>query len=173
VAELQNPRHEQFCQLISVGHSPARAYVAVGYSAKTAYTSGPRMLKAPSVSARVAELQRSVAAAAVNRAAIDRDWVLSGLRRIAENGASESARVRALELVGKELGMFVERPAVPWDGDLAKLTTDQLEKVTDSLICQAFEGDQVAIDEVRRELLGAGTPKVIDGLFERVSDAPG
>ena len=123
MAELQNPRHEEFCRWISTGYTPARAYVAVGYSAKTAYTSGPRLLKTPAVSARVAELQQSVVQSAVNRAAVDRDWVLLGLRGIAENGASESARVRAFELVGKELGMFVERPPAPWDGDLTKLTT--------------------------------------------------
>jgi len=35
---------------------------------------------------------------------------------------------RALELIGKELGMFVERNTdVPWDGDPAKLTDGQLE----------------------------------------------
>jgi hypothetical protein len=94
------------------------------------------------------------------------------LARIAENGASESARVRALELVGKELGMFVERPAVPWDGDLTKLTTEQLERVTEQLIEQSYEGQPEVIAAVKREMLGPGRSKVIDGQFERVSDAP-
>jgi phage terminase small subunit len=156
MASLPNPRHEQFCDLIAAGHPPARAYIAAGYSKKTAYTSGPRLLKTPSVSARVAELQRSVAAVAVNRTAIDRDWVLSGLREIAENGSSDSARVRALELVGKELGMFVERPAAPWDGDLSKLTTAQLERVTEQLIEQTYEGQPEVIEAVKHEMLGPG-----------------
>ena len=169
MAELQNPRHEQFCQLISAGHSPARAYVAVGYSEKTAYTSGPRLLKTPTVGARVAELQQTVALSAANRAAIDRDWVLSGLRRVAENGASESARVRALELVGKELGMFAERPAVPWDGDFATLTTEQLEKVVEQLAELAYAGQPEAIEQAKREFLG---PKrnAVEAKFEQVTE---
>lgn len=171
MAELPNPRHEQFCQLICTGHTPARAYVAAGYSEKTAYTSGPRLLKTPTVSARVAELQRSVAHSAGNRAAIDRDWVLSGLRGIAENGASESARVRAFELVGKELGMFVERPPAPWDGDLTKLTNAQLERVTEQLIAQACEGvDPAIVEEVTRELTRARSPQTaIAAQFEEVN----
>jgi hypothetical protein len=37
---------------------------------------------------------------------------------------------RALELIGKELGMFVDRNMdVPWDGDPSKLTDAQLDKV--------------------------------------------
>jgi phage terminase small subunit len=169
MAELLNPRHEQFCQLISAGHSPARAYVAVGYSEKSAYTSGPRLLKTPAISGRVAELQQLVVQSTVNRAAIDRDWVLSGLRRVAENGASESARVRALELVGKELGMFVERPAVPWDGDFATLTTTQLEKVFHQMAELAYAGDQEAIEEAKREFLGAPAVKTVKAQFEQVA----
>ena len=82
--------------------SSGRAYIAAPYAEKTAYPSGPRLLKTPAVRARVIELRHGVTQTAIERAAVDRDWVLSGLRKIAENGSSESARVRAMEF-GQEI----------------------------------------------------------------------
>jgi hypothetical protein len=128
VAVLHNSRHEQFAQLVAAGKTPAEAYAAVGYAPKTAYTCGPRMLKVPSVSARVGELQQTVAQAVAIRTTIDRNKVLAGLWEIAQNGKSESARVRAYELCGKDLGMFVE-PKFDWDGDPRTLTDQQLEMI--------------------------------------------
>jgi DNA-binding CsgD family transcriptional regulator len=152
---LGNLRHERFCQLVAAGHSPAQAYVAAGYSEKTAYTSGPRLLKMPAVNARVAELRQAVAQGAVNRAVIDREWVLSELRQIAENGVSESARVRALELVGKELGMFTNSSdlLIPWDGDLSKLSDRQVEGMTNFFLRQEYGDDVAAIEARKRQAL--------------------
>jgi len=62
--------------------------------------------KKEQVGARIDELQGANAQAAITRAAIDRHWVLSGLWEIAERAVSETARVRAFELCGKELGMW-------------------------------------------------------------------
>ena len=131
MSTLHNSRHEQFAQLAASGRTPAEAYIAAGYAGKAAYTCGPRLLKKASVQARVSELQQTVATAAVIRAALDREFVLRGLMDNALQAQLShewSASNRAFELLGKELGMF--SPAdIPWDGDLATLTDQQLEKL--------------------------------------------
>jgi hypothetical protein len=162
MAELRNPRHEHFCQLVAAGHSPTQAYVTAGYSEKTAYTSGPRLLKTPEVSARVTDLRQMVAQAAVNRAVIDRDWVLEGLRNIAEKGASESARVRALELCGKELGMFVDRSSFLWDTDPSQWTNEQVEIISEALLRKAAAGDPGKMEALRRQAAIEAGVVVID-----------
>ena len=147
MSALHNSRHEQFAHLVASGKTPAEAYVAVGYAGKTAYTCGPRLLKKVSVQARVSELQQTVATAAVTRAALDREFVLRELMDNALKAKQNhewSASNRALELLGKELGMFTQAE-VPWDGDLATLTDQQLEKVSAYFERIAFGGDQAKL----------------------------
>lgn len=170
MAALGNPRHEQFRELIAAGHTPARPYIVAGYSEKTAYTSGLRLLKMPAVRARVIELQHNVAQAAVERAAVDRDWVLPGLRKIAENGSSESARVRALELVGKELGMFKDRLPVVWDGRLESIPKDQLPLVLENLLRQAYGDDPEKLEAGRQKALLEAGAQIIDGKYIDISE---
>jgi hypothetical protein len=158
---LHNSRHEQFAQLVATGKTPAEAYGAAGYAEKTAYTCGPRLLKIPTVNARVAELQRTVAQAVVLRIVIDRHKVRAGLWEIAQKGNSESARVRAYELVGKDLGMFVE-PKFDWDGDPATLTDGQLEKLKCALEKMAVGEEEARVLQQRRELKLEGGGPVID-----------
>jgi hypothetical protein len=91
-----------------------------------------------------------------------RGWVLSELRKIAENGDSENARVRALELCGKELGMFVGPAEVPWDGDLSTLTDEQLDKLAKYL--EKIADPAVVAKAKRRLMLESG--EVIDTTSE-------
>src|SRR5712691_9895161 len=80
ISVLRNPRHEQFAQLVATGKPPAEAYVCVGYSNAGAAASATRLLRNAPARARVKELQQGVAQAAVTRAAIDREYVLAGLK---------------------------------------------------------------------------------------------
>jgi hypothetical protein len=126
---LKNPRHEQFVQLVATGKSPKDSFILAGFSKVGAASCAARLLQVASVGARVEHLTNIVASAAVTRAAVDRDWVLSGLRSIAEDREqSGSARVQAYTKVGEALGVF--RPqgdgGIGWDGDLTKLTWQQL-----------------------------------------------
>jgi phage terminase small subunit len=118
---LSNPRHERFAQELVLGRPASDAYVAAGFR----YNEGNaiRLKGNEKVSARVAELQ-SRAAAAVQ---ISREWVIEHLVENV-NRAMQHVEVkdrqgkttgeykydggvanRALELLGKELGMFVDR----------------------------------------------------------------
>ena len=63
--------------------------------------------------------------AAAERAQLSTDWVLEHLKQEALNAKNDAARVRALELIGKHLAMFVDRHKVDdargmSDGQLAR-----------------------------------------------------
>jgi hypothetical protein len=159
MAALRNPRHEQFAQLIAAGKTPAEAYGLVGYTERTAYTCGPRLLKQVSVRARVDELQQTVAVATVTRISLSREFVLRELMdnaMQAKKNQEWSASNRALELLGKELGMF-NHPEPLWDGDLATLTDQQLERITEQFEKAVYGNDRARLEaDKRRALLKAG-----------------
>lgn len=129
---LSNARHERFAQELAKGKSALEAYEVAGYRPNSGNAA---TLKADqSISTRVAELieeQSEIARAATEMAAerlsIDREWVLGQLVENA-NRAMQAVAVkgndgaatgefryegsvanRALELIGKELGMFIDR----------------------------------------------------------------
>jgi hypothetical protein len=127
VPALKNLRHEQFAQLVATGKSVTESYISAGFSPNGAKVSAYRLLRLAPVKARVDELSVCVSQSAVTRAAVDREWVLSNLKENVERSmrhepVHDSRGVptgefryeggvanRALELIGKELGMFGER----------------------------------------------------------------
>jgi len=76
---LNNPRHEHFATLIASGLDPTNAYIAVGYSRKSAHASANRLQRNATVSARLTELKVAVAERTIEKAAVDRAWVVSRL----------------------------------------------------------------------------------------------
>lgn len=99
---LENPRHEAFAQGLFNDLSADEAYVKAGFKRNRGNAS--RLKANESVAARVAELQALTA----ERAIVDREWVMA---KLVQNAKSDnlSASNKALELIGKEIGMFVER----------------------------------------------------------------
>lgn len=123
---LTNSKHELFAQEIAKGVSGREAYRTAGYTAKSdagADVSASRLLKDAKVAARIAELQEGAA----EKAMISKQWVIERLIENANramqavevkdsegNGTGEykydgSVANKALELLGKEVGMFVDR----------------------------------------------------------------
>lgn len=102
---LDNPRHEAFAQHLARGMSADEAHTKAGFSANRGNAS--RLKANESVMARVAELKAMTA----ERVVVDREWVLAKLIENATNTqeSNPNASNKALELLGKELGMFVER----------------------------------------------------------------
>jgi phage terminase small subunit len=153
-APLKNQRHEHFAQLLAKGEKAARAYVAAGYSKAGAEQSANRLLKDADVCSRIAQLRAAIEAPsrerAIEKAAVDKAWVLYNLTQITKMGmaaepvrdaegnptgeyrANLSAANRSLELIGKELGMFVERKEIR-TGALDGLPADQLKALEDAL----------------------------------------
>lgn len=106
MAALSNPRHERFAQELARGKSASEAYIAAGYEESRSAAS--RLSTNVNVQSRVAELQERAAANVV----ISREWVLEQLvdnAKLAKVAGDIGPSNQALSLIGKELGMFVER----------------------------------------------------------------
>lgn len=118
---LRNRKHELFAQEIALGKPLLVAYVIAGYSEKK--QSASRLAKNADICARVSEIQAKradlmltadtrAATRASNALKIDKQWVMKELLDIAESAKAAGDRgpaLRAAELIGKELGMFVQR----------------------------------------------------------------
>src|SRR5690606_37579871 len=97
-------KQEQFCREYLVVLNATQAAIRAGYSKKTANEQGAQNLAKLSVKKRIQELLAERA----KRTELTADWVVARLRAEAEGsgkGSSPSARVRALELLGKHLGL--------------------------------------------------------------------
>lgn len=142
MAELKNKQYEKFCQYVASGHTKKSAYVAAGYKDNRA--NAALLSKRPEIQARIRELkeQNFMLQGEVCKtlkqieetkgdSVLDKKWVLD---RLVENalasmiGNQRSAANRAFELLGKELGMFVDRSEVHTVGELAKLSDEELIK---------------------------------------------
>ena len=102
------PRQQRFVDEYLVDLNATQAAIRAGYSARTAEQQGPRLLGNVEIAAAVQAAQQ----ARSDRMQITQDDVLRGLRREATltgEGSSHAARVSAWGLIGKHLGMFVER----------------------------------------------------------------
>lgn len=102
------PRQQRFVDEYLLDLNATKAAIRAGYSARTAEQQGPRLLGNVEIAAAVQTAQQ----ARSERLQITQDTVLSGLRREATltgEGSSHAARVSAWGLIGKHLGMFVER----------------------------------------------------------------
>lgn len=130
---LRMSRRERFARLVAAGATVEAAYRAAGYRARgreSRYrTLGKRLLAAPEIAARVAELSRSSGDDSPGRA-----WVMARLVETAERALQAvpvtdrkgaptgeyvyqgSVALRALELLGRELGMFSDRKEPPASG---------------------------------------------------------
>jgi hypothetical protein len=133
---LPNPRWERFAQELAKGQPATRAYVLAGYRSNSGNAS---TLKAQqSVSKRVMELlahREEIEAKGIARA-IEQRGITSGdvMAMLIEDHDSARAKgqfgaaIRAAELLGKELGMFVERRELRIEDRLAAMTPEQREE---------------------------------------------
>ena len=102
------PKQHHFCIEYLKDRNGKAAAIRAGYSPNAAAQQAYELLKQPKIRAVVdAEQQDSL-----DRVRVDRDWIIERLKIEAEEAETDGARVRALELLGKEHGMFVERKKV-------------------------------------------------------------
>ena len=117
---LLNQQHETFSQEIAKGTGVAKAYVVAGYPPNKGNAYRLRLRKG--VAARIAELTtaRSEMAArealtAAERAGLDHFWVMRRLRTnavLAARRGDTAASNRAAELIGKHMGMFIDKKQI-------------------------------------------------------------
>lgn len=102
------PRQAAFIREYLLDLNATQAAIRAGYSEKTAYSQGQRLLKNAEIQEAVQEAQAERA----ERLELTQDDVLKGLLLEAMRegeGSSHSARVAAWGHLGKHLGMFTDK----------------------------------------------------------------
>ena len=153
-----DPQQEKYAQLRAIGTPPKECIEQVGLPIKnpTLYEH-----KNPAIVARIKLLQDAAAEEVVERIKVDKEWVIAQLLRQYEaNGtivrafdkmgnetnAPQKANeaLKALELLGRELGMFVEKKEIRVehfegvsDAELTRIATELAGKLG---IGQSVEG---------------------------------
>lgn len=99
------PKQERFIQEYLVDCNATQAAIRAGYSAKTAASIGDENLRKPEIKDVIELRLRNLAA----KTETDAEWVRRRLKEEADDFSefsSHSARIRAIELVGKINGVF-------------------------------------------------------------------
>ena len=128
---LKNSKHERIAQGLAQGLSASQSYIQAGYKPNRANAS--RLQRTSSISQRVAEIlqqrdniaEQSIAEA-IKKTALTKEWVIERLvENVNRSMQAEAVMIageptgeyvyngtvanKSLELLGKELGMFIER----------------------------------------------------------------
>lgn len=147
MAALENKRYERFCQEYVVDYNGTQAAIRAGYKEKSARSQASDLLTNPNILARVRELQHEQ----VERLAVTQDYVVLQLLETYQKCLEETpvmkfdpdtgqmeetgkyqfdsrGALRALELLGKHLGMYNDKLQVT-----GKVDTGQLDNVLKQL----------------------------------------
>lgn len=97
-------KHKCFCEEYLVDLNATQAAIRAGYKEKTARSQGQRLLTNVDIQKYIAELQKKQS----ERTGITADTVLKELEKIAltDTEISGKEKIKALELLGRHLGMF-------------------------------------------------------------------
>jgi len=154
---LKNAKHEHFAQLLVAGSQAKAAYIVAGFSPNGAKQAAAKLLTRTDLADRIAYLRQQKEAmhqqavqTVIAEAALDKAWVLKRLSRIVDMGmaaepvkdaegnpvgeykANLQAANKALELIGKEAGMFIDRKEIR-TGELDGLGHDELKQLREAL----------------------------------------
>ena len=157
---LKSSKHEYFAHQVANGIKPVDAYVAAGYSPNGADQSSSKLLKKTEVAARVAEIAETIADRAMDKAAIDKAWVMKELVEVVQmakaydpvisKDGTNSGEVKqnlaaantALSLIGKELSMFVDRSKVDVDMKLTEMSPEKRKARIKELKTKLYGSDK-------------------------------
>ncbi|MDH3700044.1 MAG: terminase small subunit [Alphaproteobacteria bacterium] len=113
---LANVRHEIFCGLRAEGKTATAAYIEAGYSEGGARANASRLIANENIMARILEIRTEITDKTVEKAGLTETFIIDGLREIVETCSNPTSKawhpqaaIRALELLGKKLGLWVVR----------------------------------------------------------------
>ena len=166
---LANAKHERFAQALAAGKSAVDAYELAGYRRNRGHAStlrrNPKLLKrVDEILETQGQIQGRGALAAIERAKLTKTTVIDMLiadRELARKNGQSSAAIRATELLGKELGMFVDR-------------SDNRHRIEKRFSDMTREEQEAAVEKLMpwmRARLAAR--KTIEGQAEEVKQDPG
>ncbi len=148
-------RRLRFCQNYISADTDREAAIAAGYSEKSAHVTAARLLKDDNVLAEIARRQEK----ASERADIREDDVIKMLledREAAREAKQFGPSVRAAELLGRKLGMFVDKRLV---GEIREHTD---EEVAAGLAKATAGGDPALARALFRNALARIPPDTFD-----------
>jgi hypothetical protein len=164
-------QEEAYCRARAFGMTQSEAVSVIsGGKTKQAGT-GSHWEKKPHVKARINELRHEITERAVEKASLDRQWVLERLMKVADRCMQAEPVVvrgeqtgeykfdsaganRALELLGKEMGMFVERKQIDMN-PLGQMSDADLMRMAAELAQQTGMAEVI---DVEARLLTNGEP---------------
>lgn len=117
---LKNPRHEKFCQFYSQGMSQEDAYEKAGY--KRNRKSANNLWTKMDIKQRVSEIKEELQEEIKVEFKMSKEEVLNELltnANLARQAEQYSAANKAMELIGKEIGLFVEKKKVQHSGEIS------------------------------------------------------
>lgn len=153
---LLNPKWELACHALTTGLSQAEAYKAGGFKKDTAtagrFFKRPEIAaRVAEIIAEKRQIEQQAAQRAAAEVEVDRAWIMRNLRHNALSAMRGSplydrggnrlrdaegnlrytkpdhmSANRSLELMGREIGMFINRHEVGGAGDFARLTEEEL-----------------------------------------------
>lgn len=155
---LANTRWELFCIGVVQGKTQKQAYRDAGFT-ETGDSAASGLIKRPEIKARIAELieektqfsgktlggdgdldAKGSLAYFETTGEIDKNWVIQQLMenmRLARDAGQFSAANKVLELLGKEAGMFLDKPKAPADAkkdkEQAAIPVDRVNAILDQL----------------------------------------
>jgi hypothetical protein len=114
---LDNAKHERFAQALAAGKTAVGAYEAAGYRRNRGHAStlrkNPKLLKrVDEILETRGQIQGRGTLAAIERVRLTKTAVMEMLledREDARKAQQFSSSIRATELIGTELGMFIKR----------------------------------------------------------------
>ena len=132
-------KQESFAQKVAAGailsDAYRESYAAENMADKTVWSEACRLAQNPKVATRVRAIQADLEADHRTRAARREEFVLKQLQDEATGAETDGARVRALELLGKTVGLFTDKVEIEQDNDktAAELEAD-LERRLSALL---------------------------------------
>ena len=129
------PKEERFCLEYIVDYNQTQAAIRAGYAEKSAAKTGCKLMKDPRILARIRQLQKEQAErlclssdlvvikllelvdiCMAAQPVMEWDYDLHEMRPTGEYQSASKGAAKALELLGKHLGMFDRKEQNPDDG---------------------------------------------------------